>query len=315
MPATPPRPVTDRRDLHRNVRADTPFRVVADFAPSGDQPAAIDRISEAFEAGERAVTLLGATGTGKTFTAAKVLERLQRPCLVMAPNKTLAAQLANEFRDFLPDNTVEYFVSYYDYYQPEAYIPSSDTYIEKDSSINDEIDRLRHRATMALLSRRDVVVVASVSCIYGLGSPYEYEDHVLRFQAGDDLGLEDGDAQARRPAVRPQRPQPRPRHLPGPGRHPRGVPGRRRTRAAGRVLRRRGRTHRPGRSPSPARCRSRSSRPACSPRRTTSRRATRSSGRSAPSRPSSRSGSPTSTARASCSRRNGCACGPTTTSR
>jgi excinuclease ABC subunit B len=190
MSASPPRPVTDRRDLHRHTSARTPFRVVSEFSPSGDQPAAIERISEAFEAGERAVTLLGATGTGKTFTAAKVLERLQRPCLVMAPNKTLAAQLANEFRDFLPDNTVEYFVSYYDYYQPEAYIPSSDTYIEKDSSINDEIDRLRHRATMALLSRRDVVVVASVSCIYGLGSPYEYEDHVLRFRSGEDLGLE-----------------------------------------------------------------------------------------------------------------------------
>jgi excinuclease ABC subunit B len=190
MSQSAPRPVTDRRDLHRHLRTDTPFRVVSDFSPSGDQPAAIERIVESFEAGERAVTLLGATGTGKTFTAAKVLERLQRPCLVMAPNKTLAAQLANEFRDFLPDNTVEYFVSYYDYYQPEAYIASSDTYIEKDSSVNDEIDRLRHRATMALLSRRDVVVVASVSCIYGLGSPYEYEDHVLRFQAGEDLGLE-----------------------------------------------------------------------------------------------------------------------------
>ncbi len=177
-------------DLHRHLRADTPFRVVSDFAPSGDQPAAIEVVSEAFAAGERAVTLLGATGTGKTFTAAKVLERLQRPCLVIAPNKTLAAQLANEFRDFLPDNAVEYFVSYYDYYQPEAYIPSSDTYIEKDSSINDEIDRLRHRATMALLSRRDVVVVASVSCIYGLGSPHEYEDHVLWLRAGEEAGLE-----------------------------------------------------------------------------------------------------------------------------
>jgi excinuclease ABC subunit B len=166
------------------------FRVVSDFEPSGDQPEAIGRIAEAFDAGERAVTLLGATGTGKTFTAAKVLERIQRPCLVMAPNKTLAAQLANEFRDFLPDNAVEYFVSYYDYYQPEAYVPSSDTYIEKDSSINDEIDRLRHRATMALLSRRDVVVVASVSCIYGLGSPHEYTDHILWFRQGEELGLD-----------------------------------------------------------------------------------------------------------------------------
>ena len=166
------------------------FRVVSDFEPAGDQPAAIETIVESLQAGERAVTLLGATGTGKTFTAAKVLERLQRPALVMAPNKTLAAQLANEFREFLPDNAVEYFVSYYDYYQPEAYIPSSDTYIEKDSSVNDEIDRLRHRATMALLSRRDVVVVASVSCIYGLGSPQQYEDHILWFKSGEEIGLD-----------------------------------------------------------------------------------------------------------------------------
>ncbi len=180
--------MADRSQLHRNIRDDVPFRVVSDFEPAGDQPAAIERIVRAFGDGERAVTLLGATGTGKTFTAAKVLEQLQRPCLVMAPNKTLAAQLANEFREFLPDNAVEYFVSYYDYYQPEAYIPSSDTYIEKDSSINDEIDRLRHRATMALLSRRDVVVVASVSCIYGLGSPFEYEDHVLALRTGDEIG-------------------------------------------------------------------------------------------------------------------------------
>jgi excinuclease ABC subunit B len=182
--------MTDRAQLHRNLRADTPFRVVSDFTPQGDQPRAIAEITDAFEQGEKAVTLLGATGTGKTFTAAKVLENLQRPALVMAPNKTLAAQLANEFRDFLPDNAVEYFVSYYDYYQPEAYIASSDTYIEKDSSINDEIDRLRHRATMGLLSRRDIVVVASVSCIYGLGSPFEYEDHVLSLRSGDEAGLD-----------------------------------------------------------------------------------------------------------------------------
>jgi excinuclease ABC subunit B len=182
--------MADRSLLHRNIRGDVPFRVVSDFSPSGDQPRAIEEIAQAFQAGERAVTLLGATGTGKTYTAAKVLEQLQRPCLVMAPNKTLAAQLANEFRDFLPDNAVEYFVSYYDYYQPEAYIASSDTYIEKDSSINDEIDRLRHRATMALLSRRDVVVVASVSCIYGLGSPFEYEDHVLSLRSGEEAGLD-----------------------------------------------------------------------------------------------------------------------------
>jgi excinuclease ABC subunit B len=180
----------DRVELHRFVSTATPFRVVSDFEPSGDQPAAIEGITEAFGAGERMVTLLGATGTGKTFTAAKVLERLQRPALVIAPNKTLAAQLANEFREFLPDNAVEFFVSYYDYYQPEAYVPSTDTFIEKDSTINDEIDRLRHRATMALLSRRDVVVVASVSCIYGLGSPFEYMDHVLFLRTGQPAGLE-----------------------------------------------------------------------------------------------------------------------------
>jgi excinuclease ABC subunit B len=179
-----------RAQLHQHVSAAVPFRVVSDFEPSGDQPSAIEGIVAAFEAGERKVNLLGATGTGKTFTAAKVLERLQRPALVMAPNKTLAAQLANEFREFLPDNAVEYFVSYYDYYQPEAYVPSSDTFIEKDSTINDEIDRLRHRATMALLSRRDVVVVASVSCIYGLGSPFEYLDHVLMLRTGQPAGLE-----------------------------------------------------------------------------------------------------------------------------
>jgi len=180
----------DRALLHEHVSDAVPFRVVSDFSPSGDQPAAIAGILEALRAGERRVNLLGATGTGKTFTAAKVLESLQRPALVMAPNKTLAAQLANEFREFLPDNAVEYFVSYYDYYQPEAYVPSSDTFIEKDATINDEIDRLRHRATMALLTRRDVVVVASVSCIYGLGSPFEYLDHVLILRSGRPAGLE-----------------------------------------------------------------------------------------------------------------------------
>jgi excinuclease ABC subunit B len=188
--AAPTTAPDQREELHRHVSRATPFRVVSDFEPSGDQPDAIEGITEAFEAGERTVTLLGATGTGKTFTAAKVLERLQRPALIIAPNKTLAAQLANEFREFLPDNAVEFFVSYYDYYQPEAYVPSTDTFIEKDSTINDEIDRLRHRATMALLSRRDVVVVASVSCIYGLGSPFEYMDHVLFLRTGQPAGLE-----------------------------------------------------------------------------------------------------------------------------
>ena len=156
------------------------FRIHAEFAPAGDQPAAVDALVEGLEAGDRHLTLLGATGTGKTFTIAQVVERLQRPTLVMAPNKSLAAQLANEFREFFPENAVEYFVSYYDYYQPEAYVPQTDTFIEKDSSINDEIERLRHSATAALLTRRDVLIVASVSAIYGLGSPDEYLGQILR---------------------------------------------------------------------------------------------------------------------------------------
>ena len=164
-----------------------PFRVVSEFQPAGDQPAAIEALAAAVQAGEQATTLLGATGTGKTFTIAHVIERLQRPTLVIAPNKSLGAQLANEFRETFPDNAVEYFVSYYDYYQPEAYLPSTDTYIEKDSSVNDEIERLRHSATAALLSRRDVLIVASVSCIYGLGSPEEYEGQILRTYRGTEV--------------------------------------------------------------------------------------------------------------------------------
>src|SRR6059036_2833005 len=164
-----------------------PFRVVSDFEPAGDQPLAIDQLTAAVQAGEPHVTLLGATGTGKTFTIAHVIERIQRPTLVMAPNKSLAAQLANEFREFFPDNAVEYFVSYYDYYQPEAYVPQTDTYIEKDSSVNEEIERLRHSATMSLLTRRDVIVVASVSCIYGLGTPQEYVDRMLRLRVGQEM--------------------------------------------------------------------------------------------------------------------------------
>src|SRR5512141_1326442 len=157
-----------------------PFRIVSDFEPAGDQPQAIDELTAALTTGDEHVTLLGATGTGKTFTIAHVIERLQRPALIMAPNKSLAAQLANEFRSFFPDNAVEYFVSYYDYYQPEAYVPQTDTYIEKDSSVNSDVERLRHSATMSLLSRRDVIVVASVSCIYGLGTPQEYVDRMAR---------------------------------------------------------------------------------------------------------------------------------------
>ena len=167
-----------------------PFRIQSDFAPAGDQPAAIERLAEGIRAGEEHQTLLGATGTGKTFTIAHVIERVQKPTLVIAPNKSLGAQLANEFREVFPDNAVEYFVSYYDYYQPEAYIPTTDTYIEKDSSINDEIERLRHAATAALLGRKDVLIVASVSCIYGLGSPEEYEGQILRPYRGTDIPQE-----------------------------------------------------------------------------------------------------------------------------
>ncbi|MGH3372278.1 MAG: DEAD/DEAH box helicase family protein, partial [Nocardioidaceae bacterium] len=162
------------------------FQLVSDFAPAGDQPAAIDALSRGIEAGERFQTLLGITGSGKSFTIAGTIARVQRPTLVLAPNKSLAAQLTSEFREFFPRNRVEYFVSYYDYYQPEAYIPSSDTYIEKDSSINDEIDRLRHSATSALLSRRDVIIVASVSAIYGLGAPEEYATQLLMLELGEE---------------------------------------------------------------------------------------------------------------------------------
>ncbi|MFV0427349.1 MAG: excinuclease ABC subunit UvrB [Beutenbergiaceae bacterium] len=175
------RPVTD---LQRTV---APFEVVSDYTPSGDQPTAIADLTQRLQAGEKDITLLGATGTGKSATTAWLIEQVQRPTLVMAPNKTLAAQLATEFRELLPNNAVEYFVSYYDYYQPEAYVPSSDTYIEKDSSINDEVERLRHSATNSLLTRRDVVVVASVSCIYGLGTPQEYVDRMVRLQVGQQF--------------------------------------------------------------------------------------------------------------------------------
>lgn len=160
------------------------FQIVSDYAPRGDQPRAIDGLVQGLEDGKRHQTLLGATGTGKTYTIANVIERVQRPTLVIAHNKTLAAQLCSEFKAFFPHNAVEYFVSYYDYYQPEAYIPSTDTFIEKDSSINDEIDKLRHSATSSLFERRDVIIVASVSCIYGLGSPQEYGSMVVSLRAG-----------------------------------------------------------------------------------------------------------------------------------
>lgn len=175
------RPVSE---VQRKV---APFQVISDYVPAGDQPAAIEEIARRIGAGERDVVLLGATGTGKSATTAWLVEKLQRPTLVLAPNKTLAAQLANEFRELLPNNAVEYFVSYYDYYQPEAYVPQTDTFIEKDSSVNDEVERLRHSATNSLLTRRDVLVVATVSCIYGLGTPQEYIDRMIHLKVGDEI--------------------------------------------------------------------------------------------------------------------------------
>ncbi|GAA2477903.1 excinuclease ABC subunit UvrB [Terrabacter carboxydivorans] len=179
------RPTTD---LQRTV---APFEVISEYTPSGDQPTAIAELARRVKAGETDTVLLGATGTGKSATTAWLIEQVQRPTLVMAPNKTLAAQLANEFRELLPNNAVEYFVSYYDYYQPEAYIPQTDTYIEKDSSVNDEVERLRHSATNSLLTRRDVIVVASVSCIYGLGTPQEYVDRMARLKVGQEVVRDD----------------------------------------------------------------------------------------------------------------------------
>jgi len=175
------RPVTDLR------RTDKPFEVISPYQPSGDQPTAIRELAERLDGGEKDVVLLGATGTGKSATAAWLVEKVQRPTLVMEPNKTLAAQMAAEFRELLPNNAVEYFVSYYDYYQPEAYVPQTDTFIEKDSSINDEVERLRHSATNSLLTRRDVVVVSSVSCIYGLGTPQEYVDRMTPLSVGERI--------------------------------------------------------------------------------------------------------------------------------
>ena len=175
------RPISD---LQRTV---APFKVESDFSPSGDQPTAIAELEQRMQTGEQDVVLLGATGTGKTATVAWLAERLQRPVLVMQPNKTLAAQFANELRQFFPRNAVEYFVSYYDYYQPEAYVPQTDTYIEKDSSLNEEVERLRHSATNSLLTRRDVVVVATVSAIYGLGTPQEYVSRMVRLRVGEEV--------------------------------------------------------------------------------------------------------------------------------
>ena len=160
------------------------FKIHSKYKPTGDQPQTIETLVQSIETGNKEQTLLGVTGSGKTFTMANVIERLQRPTLVLAHNKTLAAQLCSEFKEFFPDNAVEYFVSYYDYYQPEAYVAQTDTYIEKDSSINDEIDKLRHSATLALSERRDVIIVASVSCIYSLGDPIDYRNMVISLRPG-----------------------------------------------------------------------------------------------------------------------------------
>ena len=180
-----------KKDMTRAVtatpRADKPFQVISEFKPAGDQPDAIRELTARINSGEKDVVLLGATGTGKSATTAWLIEQVQRPTLVLAPNKTLAAQLANEFRELLPNNAVEYFVSYYDYYQPEAYVPQTDTFIEKDSSVNSEVERLRYSATYSLLTRRDVVVVATVSCIYGLGTPQEYIDRMIHVSVGDSI--------------------------------------------------------------------------------------------------------------------------------
>ena len=176
------------QDIKRVV---APFEVISDYSPAGDQPTAIKELAERIKAGEKDVVLLGATGTGKSATAAWLVEQVQRPTLVMVQNKTLAAQLANEFRELLPNNAVEYFVSYYDYYQPEAYVPQTDTFIEKDSSVNEEVERLRHSATNALLTRRDVIVVATVSCIYGLGTPEEYIEQMVTLRRGQQMNRDD----------------------------------------------------------------------------------------------------------------------------
>ena len=217
------------------------FQLVAPYQPAGDQPQAIEQLVAGLREGRGHQTLLGVTGSGKTFTMANVIAQIGRPALVMSHNKTLAAQLYGEFKEFFPHNAVRYFVSYYDYYQPEAYIPQRDIYIEKDASINEEIERLRLAATSALVSRNDVIVVASVSCIYGLGSPEDYRKMMVRLQVGEiDRPRRDA-PEARRHPVRPQRRRLRARQVPRPGRRGRGLAGVRGGRLPHRALRRRGR--------------------------------------------------------------------------
>ena len=292
-----------------------PFKVVSDFAPAGDQPAAIAGLSQSIDAGNRFQTLLGITGSGKSATIAWTIEQVQRPTLVIAPNKSLAAQLANEFREFFPDNRVEYFVSYYDYYQPEAYMPSSDTYIEKDSSINDEIDRLRHSATSALLTRRDVIVVASVVLHLRPRRPGGVQGPTARTAPGRGARPALDPAPAGRHAVRAQRHEPRARQVPGTRRHHRGAPGLRRDGRAHRAVRRRDRAHRGGRSAHRREGRRpRGAHPLPGHALRDGRRAP-ARWPSPASRTSCRSVWPTSRSTASCSRPNGCACGRSTTSR
>ena len=215
------------------------FNLVSDFSLAGDQERAIGELVAGLERGDKHQVLLGVTGSGKTFTMAQTIATVNRPTLVMVHNKTLAAQLYQEFRRFFPDNAVEYFVSYYDYYQPEAYVPATDSYIEKEATINDEIDRMRLSATRSLFERRDVIIVASVSCIYGLGSPEAYYGMLLPLERGQRICARGHPPQARRDPVRAQRSRLRPRHLPRPRRHRRGHPVLRRDRAAHRAVRRR----------------------------------------------------------------------------
>ena len=217
VPHRPPRP--------EKSEGGVPLRIVSDFEPKGDQPRAIAELVAGVNAQERDQVLLGVTGSGKTYTMAKVIEATQRPALVLAPNKTLAAQLYGEFKSFFPENAVEYFVSYYDYYQPEAYVPRTDTYIEKESSINEQIDRMRHSATRSLLERDDVIIVASVSCIYGIGSVETYTAMTFALTRRREDRPAPAHRRPRRAAVQAHRRRFPPRHLPRPRRHRRPLPG------------------------------------------------------------------------------------------
>ncbi len=291
------------------------FQLVTDFELRGDQARAQAELVEGIERGDPHQVLLGVTGSGKTFTMAQVIARTNRPTLVMAHNKTLAAQLYQEFRRFFPHNAVEYFVSYYDYYQPEAYVPASDTYIEKEATINDEIDRMRLSATRSLFERRDVIIVASVSCIYGLGSPEAYYGMVLPLTRGQRISRQEILRKLVEIQYRAQRRRVRTRHVPRARRHHRGASVVRGARAPDRPVRRRDRRaggDRPADRPDAA-ARTIGSRSSRS--RSTSRRATTRSARWRRSRPSSSSAAATWKRKASCSRRSACTSGRCSTSR